>query len=395
MIETKKLYDLDAYATEFDAVVVSCEEKTSTESKEMNGGSTVYEVVLDQTLFFPEEGGQTSDQGTINGIKVLDVQMKKGVIIHTIAARLAVDTAVHGVINWNHRFNNMQQHTGEHIFSGLVHQKFGYDNVGFHLSDQVVTMDFSGVLTQEQAAEIELKANEVILKNLPVLVSFPSKSELFSMEYRSKIEIEGQVRIVTIPDTDVCACCAPHVKSTGEIGILKIMSMQNYKGGVRLSILCGLRALQAFRSQNALLAELSGLLSANQDTLVSSVQKLKDNNQSLKYDLIQEKQRFLMAKLAQIPEDEVNVFLFEEGLDQLVMRNTVNELTAVHPGICGVFNGNDESGYQFILGSAGKDTRTVMAQLKDQFNARGGGSALMVQGSVSAAKERIREVLEG
>ena len=171
MLKTIKLYDQSAYDTEFDAVVVSCEK---VESK----SGVTYQVVLDQTLFFPEEGGQTPDTGTLSGIEVKDVQVKNDIITHTLGEALEVGMKVHGEIDWKHRFNNMQQHSGEHIFSGLVHGKYGYDNVGFHLSDSVVTMDFNGVLTEHQVAEIEYEANQVIVSNRPIKVSFPSKKEL-------------------------------------------------------------------------------------------------------------------------------------------------------------------------------------------------------------------------
>lgn len=379
---TKKLYDFDVYAKEFDAQVLSCEK-----------AEDVYHVILDQTLFFPEEGGQSPDLGTINGIEVVDVQIKKDVITHTLLAPLKEGETVHGKIDWKHRFYNMQQHSGEHIFSGFVHKRFGYDNVGFHLSDNIVTMDFNGVLTAEEAAEIEYAVNEVIAANLPVEVSYPSKEELAVLEYRSKIEIEGQVRIVTIPGVDVCACCAPHVKRTGEIGMLKIMTLQNYKGGVRISILCGFRALLAYREKIDVINAISATLSSNQEKLPELVEKLKGANQELKYQLAEAKQKLMTAKIAEIPADLENVLLFETGLETPVVRNAVNELTAVHTGICGVFVGTDEEGYQFILGSSTRDCREIAALLREKLNARGGGSIQMIQGSVSATEAEIKDVL--
>lgn len=382
MKETIKLYDQDAYKTEFDAVVVSCEE---IETK----AGTVYQVVLDQTLFFPEEGGQSPDQGTIDDIEVVDVQIQEGVITHTLKAALSVGEEVHAYVQWKHRFNNMQQHSGEHIFSGLVHGKYGYDNVGFHLSNQIVTLDFNGVLTPEQAAEIEEMANEVIIQNIPIEVSFPSKEQLAQMDYRSKIEITGQVRIVTIPGVDICACCAPHVRYTGEIGMLKIMNMQNYKGGVRISILCGFRALEDYRARVETISQIAGLLSSNQDSLYEAVNKLKDTNLSLKQELNLVKQSYMEAKIALIPDALEDVFLFEEDIDANTMRKAVNQLVSNHSGVCGVFSGNDKEGYRFILGSSVKDVRQVMEVLNKSLQAKGGGSQAMVQGSVVASKETI------
>lgn len=384
--KTVRLYDQDAYATEFEAEVLACEEVEKKEKK-------VYQVWLDQTLFFPEEGGQSPDMGTIDGIKVLDVQIKDEVITHTLAAPLAVGTMVKGVVDWKHRFYNMQQHSGEHIFSGIVHNRFGYDNVGFHLSDSIVTMDFNGVITAEDIEKIETEVNQAIIENIPVEVSYPTKEELKVLEYRSKIEIEGQVRIVTIPGYDVCACCAPHVRRTGEIGMLKVMNVQSYKGGVRISILCGFRALEAFRQKADIITELMAQFSTNQEALVENVTKLKNTNQTMKNQLASAKQELMEYKVAAIPEDSENAILFESDLDTPVVRNVVNGLVEQFTGICAVFVGNDESGYQFIIGSKNKDCRQIAAALREKLSARGGGSDKMIQGSVAASQLQIEELL--
>ena len=384
--KTVRLYDQYAYATKFEAEVLACEEVEKKEKK-------VYQVWLDQTLFFPEEGGQSSDMGTIDGIKVLDVQIKDEVITHTLAAPLAVGTMVKGVVDWKHRFYNMQQHSGEHIFSGIVHNRFGYDNVGFHLSDSIVTMDFNGVITAEDIEEIETEVNQAIIENIPVEVSYPTKEELKVLEYRSKIEIEGQVRIVTIPGYDVCACCAPHVRRTGEIGMLKVMNVQSYKGGVRISILCGFRALEAFRQKADIITELMAQFSTNQEALVENVTKLKNTNQTMKNQLASAKQELMEYKVAAIPEDSENAILFESDLDTPVVRNVVNGLVEKFTGICAVFVGNDESGYQFIVGSKNKDCRAIAAALREKLSARGGGSDKMIQGSVAASQLQIEELL--
>ena len=384
--KTVRLYDQDAYATKFEAEVLACEEVEKKEKK-------VYQVWLDQTLFFPEEGGQSPDMGTIDGIKVLDVQIKDEVITHTLAAPLAVGTTVKGVVDWKHRFYNMQQHSGEHIFSGIVHNRFGYDNVGFHLSDSIVTMDFNGVITAEDIEEIETEVNQAIIENIPVEVSYPTKEELKVLEYRSKIEIEGQVRIVTIPGYDVCACCAPHVRRTGEIGMLKVMNVQSYKGGVRISILCGFRALEAFRQKADIITELMAQFSTNQEALVENVTKLKNTNQTMKNQLASAKQVLMEYKVAAIPEDSENAILFESDLDTPVVRNVVNGLVEQFTGICAVFVGNDESGYQFIIGSKNKDCRQIAAALREKLSARGGGSDKMIQGSIAAKQLQIEECL--
>lgn len=384
--KTIRLYDADAYQTEFEATVLACEEVEKKDGK-------VYQVWLDQTLFFPEEGGQSPDMGTIDGVEVLDVQIKNEVITHTLAAPLTVGTTVKGVVDWKHRFYNMQQHSGEHIFSGIVHKKFGYDNVGFHLSDSIVTMDFNGVISSEEITEIEEKVNQAIIENIPVEVSYPSKEELKELDYRSKIEIEGQVRIVTIPGYDVCACCAPHVRRTGEIGSLKVMNVQSYKGGVRVSILCGFRALDAFRQKADIITELMAEFSTSQDAILDNVKKLKGANQTMKNQLAAAKQELMEYKVSAIPEDSENAILFEADLETPVVRGVVNGLVEKFAGISAVFVGNDENGYQFIVGSKNKDCRQIAATLREKLSARGGGSDKMIQGSVAATQLQIEELL--
>ena len=382
-----KLYDLDAYATEFDAKVVSCEAVTYNKQD-------VYAVILDRTLFFPEEGGQSPDKGTLDGKTVLDAQIKKDIVTHYLEQPVEAGATVHGVIDWKHRFSNMQQHSGEHIFSGIVHREYGFNNVGFHLSDNIVTMDFDGVLNAEQVADVEYKVNEAIAKNVEITAAFPSKEELAALEYRSKIEIDGAVRIVTVDGYDVCACCAPHVKRTGEIGMLKVMSVQNYKGGVRISMLCGFRALQAFREKADVVASLTNLLSTSQETIVERVSQMKDTVQELKLQLGEVKQNMMFAKIFDIPADEKDVILFEDDLDTPIMRNVVNELVDGHPGINAVFVGNDEDGYRFILGSKVQDCKAVAVNLRDAFGCKCGGSATMIQGSVETTREKLEAFFE-
>ena len=384
--QTVRLFDKEPYGTSFGATVVSCEE---VEQKGKKG----YQVILDQTLFFPEEGGQSPDKGTIDGVEVWDVQIKNGIISHTLAEPLQPGSNVRGCIDWQHRFYNMQQHSGEHIFSGIVHSRFGYNNVGFHLSDRDVTMDFDGVLTAEDIEDVEWKVNEVIAKNIPIEVTYPSKQELVLMDYRSKIEIEGQVRIVTIPGIDVCACCAPHVKQTGEIGILKVVSSQNYKGGVRISIRCGFRALMEFRQKAAIVGELTGLLTTGQDKLVENVAKLKANYQQATAKLAEANQKRLLAEVEKIPGEQEHVFLFEEDLDRNVARNAVNQMVEAHGGICGIFIGDDRGGYSFILDSKNVNCKEIVDKWKEELSVQGGGSPKMVQGSVTATEQEIRKRL--
>ena len=388
---TKKLYDIDAYVTEFEAKVLSCEEQVY---KYADGHEEVaYAVILDQTLFFPEEGGQTPDRGNINGVEVIDVQIKRDVITHILVEALEVGVSVKGKIDWKHRFFNMQQHSGEHLFSGLAYRKYGYKNVGFHLSNQIVTMDFDHAFTEEQLREMEWEINEAIVANVEIQTGYPEKDKLAQMEYRSKIEIDGDVRIVEIPGYDVCACCAPHVRRTGEIGMFKIQNVQNYKGGMRISFLCGFRALEEYRKKAEIISDISGILTTNQDNLAEHVSKLKNQVQSLKTQLSNAKQTLMEARIKEIPAEQRDVILFEQDLDAPVMRNVVNVLMEQHEGICGVFVGTNEEGYNYIIGSKNIDCKELSGKLREELNARGGGSSQMIQGSVKVSCEEIKRVL--
>ena len=386
---TVKLYDRDAYQTEFEAKVISCEEIVK---KQSDGNEQVlYAVILDQTLFFPEEGGQTPDKGILGDAEVVDVQIKNDIITHYVTKWLQLNSGVMGKIDWKHRFYNMQQHSGEHLFSGLAYRKHGLRNVGFHLSNQIVTMDFDKALSEEQLKEMEWEINEAIVANVEIKTGYPSKEELAVLEYRSKIEIDGAIRIVEIPGYDICACCAPHVRRTGEIGMFKIQSVQNYKGGMRISFLCGFRALEEYRRKSEILSEVSGLLTTNQENVAEYVSKLKTQVQSLKTQLSNAKQTLMESKLAEISADQNDVILFERDLDTPVMRNVVNKLMETHEGVCGIFVGTDEEGYNFIIGSKTVDCREIATKLRENFNARGGGKSQMIQGSLIAKADAITQ----
>ena len=389
--KTIKLYDKDAYATEFTATVISCEEVHENKPGEEN--QKVYAVILDQTLFFPEEGGQTPDEGFLGEAEVVDVQIKENVITHYVTKRLQPSGCVKGVIDWQHRFFNMQQHSAEHIFSGMAYKKYGYKNVGFHLSNQIVTMDFDGVFTEEQIREMEWEVNQAIVANVEIKTGYPTKAVLEELDYRSKLELLENIRIVEVEGYDICACCAPHVHRTGEIGMFKIQSVQNYKGGVRISFLAGFRALEEYRRKSEIISELSNLLTTNQDNLSDHVSKLKNQVYSLKQQLSNTKQILMDAKLADLPEGQQDVILFEQDLEAQDMRNVVNKLMETRDGVCGIFVGNDTDGYNFIIGSKTVNCCDIATCLREKLNARGGGKPKMIQGSVVASAATLKNII--
>ena len=380
---TEKLYDKDSYLQEFIATVISCEQKND----------TTYRVVLDQTAFFPEGGGQTGDIGWLNDIAVTDTREKAGVIYHETNVPMEPGTQAAGKIDFAVRYDKMQQHTGEHILSGIVCATYGYNNVGFHLSTEITTLDFDGELSAEQVRDLEIKANEMIHRNIPVQVKFPTKEELAAMEYRSKIEIEGQVRIVEIPGVDRCACCAPHVKMTGEVGLIKIVSCERHRGGCRMTIVCGMRALKDYQQKQESVGKVSAALSAKPDKIAEAVERLQEQQTKLREQLNRIQAMYLENKLEKIQPEEKVVCIFEESLDSIAMRNFVNGAMERCDGVCGAFIGNDECGYHYVLGSKTVDVREISKQLNQKFNGKGGGKPQMVQGSLNGCAKEILELL--
>lgn len=402
MEPTKKLYEKDSYKKAFKARVLDCQKSGEN-----------WLIQLDATGFFPEGGGQGADVGILrplpqpaaeNGgclsscpdpqgdVRVLDVHIRQGIIQHTCNGPLSPGSLVEGQLDWELRYSNMQQHTGEHIVSGIAHRTFGVNNVGFHLGSQAVTLDFDKYLSQEQIDWLEEAANRSVWENHPVLISYPDGFQLQNLDYRSKIEIEDQVRIVTIQDVDICACCAPHVKHTGEIGLIKIIGHQKYKGGIRLSILCGDRALREVCANQKQISRISALLSVKPQDVAQGVEHLYDQCQEAKYREIQLQTERVLDLIQQLPKDEENVCLFVPELDVPAMRRAVNAMQESHPGYCGIFVGSDQTGYRYQIVSSTLDARLAGQQLKQHFVCRGGGKPDMIQGQITGTKEEIQKV---
>lgn len=384
-MDQNRLYYATPYVKTFMCTVESC----------VQNKKGTWDAVLNQTAFYPEGGGQPSDTGTLNGVKVLHVSEKGETIIHELEAPLEEGTLAEGVIDWQKRYDNMQQHTGEHIFSGLVHKHFGYDNVGFHMGTDEVTVDFNGVLTQEQLDDLEDEANQLIYDNVPVHVFYPSEEELAKLDYRSKKELTGAVRIVEIPGGDICACCGTHVETTGEVGIIKLRTMINYKGGVRISMLCGRRALVDYRERLKDEIRISNLLSAKLALVPEAVEKLKNEIQEKDFANGLLWQQLLEKKAESYPESNDILAVFEENLSPVQLRQLATMLYEKKKGkIAGVFSGKEEEQlYQYALGSSQADMRKLSKAMNGALNGRGGGSNLMAQGSFKASAAEIREVL--
>ncbi|MBQ7325999.1 MAG: hypothetical protein IJW93_00795 [Clostridia bacterium] len=378
---TQKLYYIDAYTKEFDAELISV---TAAE-----GG---FDVVLDRTAFFPEEGGQSADTGSIGDARVLDVYEQQG-IIHHLTDVSPEGKQVHCVLDFDSRFEKMQCHTAEHILCGIIHRIFGLDNVGFHLGADEVTFDVDGVLDRSQLDKVEEIANNVVFSNLSVRTYFPSSEELSSMEYRSKLDLTEGVRLVEVEGTDTCACCAPHVSRTGEIGLIKILDFMKHRGGTRIWMVAGKRALLDYRRKYDSVKKISAMLCTPQpdvaDTLsvyIADSEKTKTSLKEARLNIAEQSARFL-------EEVEANlvILLPDFTIPELIaFSNIANKRVG---GITVALSGS-EGDYKYVISSSSVDLRAMAKEINMALGGRGGGRPEMIQGSFSASLAEIKKYFE-
>ena len=374
---TEKLYDIDSHKAEFTATVM--------DSYETENG---FVTVLDKTAFFPEGGGQLSDIGAIEDAEVRDVQIKDEIIYHYTSRLFEKGEAVKGVIDWERRFDFMQQHSGEHIVSGVAHKLFGCENVGFHLSCDIVTLDFDKPLTREQILQIEKLANQAIFSNSKFVTYYPDKDTLSNLVYRSKKEIDGAVRIVEIEGVDACACCAPHVNESAEIGIIKLLDSEKLRGGVRIEMKCGHRAIADYNTRYENDRKISSLLAIKQNDIADGVERLMGNISDLKFKLTGLKKQIIESKIASYKPGAIKTAVFEEDLEIKELQVFADSLFKSHGGIRGVFSGKD-SEYAFAICGQASELDVWFKDFKNKCTVRGGGRNGMVQGTVLATKEQI------
>ena len=375
-METKKLFYEDSHRKTFSATVLAC-----TEAK---GG---WEVILNQTAFYPTGGGQNCDLGTLAAANVLDVKEAGEAIVHLCDAPLEVGTQVTGQIDWARRFDHMQQHSGEHIVSGLIHGKYGYHNVGFHMGEHLVTIDFDGPLTWEQLMEIENEANRIIWENRPVKIWYPTPEELPTVPYRSKKQIPWPVRIVEFSGADVCACCGTHVKFTGEIGMVKFVSCIKFKEGVRIEMASGKRAMELFQNIFEQNRQVSQTFSAKILETGAAARKFNELLNQEKYRATG-LQRKMFAAIAAGYVGKAQAVHFEEGLTPGQVRELADAI-AEKAETAIVYSGTDETGYSICIISKSADTRELGKAVNAQLNGRGGGKPGAFQGSIRATKAQI------
>ena len=377
LMETEKLFYQDAYQTTFTATVVDCQARKQG-----------YAIVLDRTCFYPEGGGQPGDRGTLNGLTVTDTHEKDGQVLHYTDEPLEPGTAVTGEIDWNRRFDLMQQHSGEHMVSGVVHRIYGYDNVGFHMGADMITIDFSGELTEQQLQAVEEEVNRRVWLDSPVKCWYPAPEELREIPYRSKKELTGQVRIVEFPGADVCACCGTHVRRTGEIGLVKLLTVQKFHSGVRVEMLCGGRAyhyLNEIVSQNR---QVSQMLSAKVRQTARAVEAMAAELESKKQQLFALENAGFAAKAEEL-RGKGDVLVKLEGLSPDGVRRAAIAIQETCGGRAAVFSGDETQGYRYAVGQKDGDLRGWVKELNAALSGRGGGKPGFVQGSVSAKWDEI------
>ncbi|MBO7403135.1 MAG: alanyl-tRNA editing protein [Lachnospiraceae bacterium] len=380
---TEKIYYDDPHISRFTARVTECAPEGEN-----------YGIVLDRTAFFPEEGGQCCDKGTLAGMEVLHVSIKNGIIKHICKDPLAPGSEVEGEIDHALRFDKEQQHSGEHILSGLANSLYGCTNVGFRLASDITTLDFDKPLSPKEIADLEKKANEVVYRNLPVKCWFPPADELEKMEYRSKIELTEDVRIVEIPGVDTCACCAPHVDFTGQIGVIKVIRHEAWKGGVRLTILCGNRAFEHFSKALTTLDTLTKLCSAGLDSICDAVKDIKDKQVKAEAEKNKAETLLLEARIRQAAEGTAAspIVIFTPSCDTRNVRNAINNANS-SDRLCAVFAGAEGS-YNFIVECKKGGLKTVLENLRKTLNAKCGGSDTMLQGTITAEPKAILELFK-
>ena len=376
-MQTRKLYYEDSHLSRFEARVLTCHQ---TEKG--------FAVTLDATAFYPEGGGQAADTGTLGGIRVTDTREQGESVVHFCEKPLEPGSTVEGVIDYGQRFVRMQQHSGEHIVSGILNRRFGCSNVGFHMGSDRTVIDFDAVMPAEILPEIEREANTAVWQNLPIRCWYPSPEELPKVPYRSKKALPWPVRIVEIPGFDTCACCGTHVAATGEIGLIKLFTAIPCRGGTRIEMACGIPALDIMNQVYAQNLEVSHLFSAPVHATAPAAKQFADQLTAVKTRCAElEKKQF--ASTAAGYAEKGNVLHFEDNLDSTGIRELADAIAETCKGTAAVFSGSDTQGYGYCLVTRSGDLRAFGKQMAASLNGRGGGKPICQQGRVSAGKQEI------
>ena len=384
MEELNELFYKDPYLKSFAATVTSCSE-----------GKNGFEVVLDDTAFYPEGGGQPADHGTLGAAQVTDVRRVKGVIIHYTDKPLEAGTKVEGKIDWETPpFSITCRTTRRASFPALCTLKFKYENVGFHMDDcDIVTVDFNGPMTEEELKAIEKAANDAVAADVPVEELFPSASELETLDYRSKKELTGRVRIIDIPGLDRCACCGSR-EEDGEIGMIKCLTLLKHRGGVRIGNLPAGRVLRSFAKKVEEAQAVSQLLSAKPDEISAAMRKVLAEVQARDAKIAELNLRYFRMRADALPSGGKFLLAEEEGLTPGDLKTFCNLLTEEKKAdVCAVIAavpGSDpDTAWNYMIASETADLKTAGKPLNQALNGRGGGNRKFLQ-APSARPRRLK-----
>jgi len=380
---TRKLYYENSHLSKFTAAVLSCEETPKG-----------FEIILDATAFYPEGGGQAADTGILGNSKVLDTRERGETVVHLCDKPLPVGETVEGTIDYAKRFHRMQQHSGEHIVSGIINRRYGYHNTGFHMGSDIITIDFDGVIPTEDLPAIEAEANRAVWQNLAVKCWYPSEEELPNVFYRTKRPLPWPVRIVQVPGFDSCACCGTHVKATGEIGIIKLFSAMGFRGGTRMEMACGESALKLLNQAYEQNRQVSQAFSAKIEETGAAARRMNDLAAQQKFRITGLERR-IFASISAGYAGKSNVCHFEEGLDNVAVRELADAIAENCGGWAAVFSGSDVEGYAFCMVTRKGDLRALGKEMTKALSGRGGGKPICQQGRVSASRGEIEAFFAG
>jgi len=380
-MNTTKLYYQDSHLKTFTATVTGC--------VQVKKG---WEVTLDETAFYPEGGGQASDTGTLGEATVLSVGEDGEAVIHLCDMPLEVGAAVEGRIDWSRRFDLMQQHAGEHIVSGIIHKRYGWHNVGFHMGADVVTIDFDGPVPTEALQDIEDAANRAIWEDLPIRCWYPSAEELPKVPYRRKKDLPWPVRIVEIPGIDICACCGTHPATTGEIGLVKLFSCVKFHEGVRIEMACGKRALDMLSHAYDQNRQVSQAFSAKIQETGLAAQRMNEALATEKFRASTLEKR-LFRHIAQGYEGCELALCFEEDLSATGVRELADAI-ADFAQMAVTLSGTDATGYSLCIVSRTRDAKAIGEGAAKALGGRGGGKKEAFQGRITASREEIERYFQ-